>query len=238
MVALRGYDRDQVDDFLRELAQAFRDALAAAEYTSKHAGSTSQERRFENLGAERAIIARTAAQAARDIRAAAEEEAAVRLATAEREAARLEQAAAKALREAERTRAGADAAAAAQLARACEEAAALKADATQGAATARSRAEKDASRFRYAASRQLRKAENAAKGLAIEAKRQLDHARRNLAASETVTVRHAADEVDVASLMQSAQQEGTDTKAPPMVPDRAAKHVSQGAPQGDRGHRA
>ncbi|HEX2193263.1 MAG TPA: DivIVA domain-containing protein, partial [Acidimicrobiales bacterium] len=61
LVALRGYDKDQVDAFIREIAEEHRQLLQAFE---AHAGASDPQDPFTELGEQVAVIARAATDAA------------------------------------------------------------------------------------------------------------------------------------------------------------------------------
>lgn len=86
VVALRGYDKNQVDEFLKAVADEYREVVRAKERALKSAGEGPFDP-FEQLGEQVAAIARAAADGANQILAEAERSRSALLESARREAA-------------------------------------------------------------------------------------------------------------------------------------------------------
>jgi DivIVA domain-containing protein len=149
LVALRGYDKDEVDSFLKEVGRQMQELTLMVDRGDET---------FQRLGAEVAEIARSAAGAAARIRSNAEETAAQRRAAADKEIADLRQAfdeaQARARDELEREhqdRLAADAASAAAAKRAADEVNAAASAAFQAAQERLAAAERDAVAMRASA---------------------------------------------------------------------------------------
>jgi DivIVA domain-containing protein len=146
LVALRGYDKDEVDSFLQQVGRQMRELLLMVD---------SGDETFQKLGAEVAEMARSAATAAAKIRSRAEDEAAQLRAAADKEIAELrrafDEAQARARDDLEREhqdRLAADSASTAAAKRAADELNATASVALQAAQERRAEAERDAAAIR------------------------------------------------------------------------------------------
>ena len=74
LVALRGYDKDQVDAFLRELAADYREVLTRAQVSEKIPASSALDP-FQVLGEEVASVVRAAAERVNELAERAQREA-------------------------------------------------------------------------------------------------------------------------------------------------------------------
>jgi DivIVA domain-containing protein len=158
LAALRGYDREQVDAFLAEVAEDYRTLLHKIGLfgTQRPSAHRAEGGQLQGLGEHIEKVLRTAAASAREIRA-----------TAEEEVARLREEAHRALEEGRQAMANAAhqsdivAAQAAEIPRmrqetqrALEEAAQMRAAAEREAATLRAEAERETDELRQAAERE------------------------------------------------------------------------------------
>ncbi len=247
--ALRGYDREQVDAFLRAVADEYRTVLRELELAREdgtRARSTDDELGLVGEHVER--ILRVAAQSAQEIRAASEEEAATLRAEAQRqlEAGRqvmadatgesdraASEAVKTALRREEAERLWEEAAATeADAVRLREEAQRLRENAEQEAAQLRRTAEayvgklrEEAQRFREEAAQVLEAAEREAAGLRKEAER---------ARQESVRTLQAAEEELIVALELRSEAEQRITADPVGVPTEAlpVSEATSGAAEG------
>ncbi len=226
VVALRGYDKNEVDEFLKAVADEYREVVRAKERALESAGEGPLDP-FKQLGEQVAVIARAAADGASQILAEAERsrsallESAGREAATIREQARQELEAAQAQRDhairevselresAEKEAAGIKAAAEEQVAharrlgeQARQELEALRAqrdEAIRAASELRESAEQEAARVKAAAEEQVAHARR----LCEQARQELDAAR----AQRDESIREASQ------LRESAEQEAARAKA-------------------------
>jgi len=99
--SLRGYDKDEVDSYLREIAAEFRQLQRAAEIAEHENALSRGEQAFRELGAYTAEVSRAVAEALEGLRAEAEQEAQRLLADARDDAAASASAASETLAEAQ-----------------------------------------------------------------------------------------------------------------------------------------
>lgn len=226
VVALRGYDKNQVDEFLQAVADEYREAVRAKERASESAGEGPLDP-FEQLGEQVAVMARAAADGANRILTEAERSRTALLESAEQEAATTRK---HALRELDAAQVQRDEAIreASELRESAEqEAARLRADADEQAADAtrlreearqeleaaralRESAIQDVSQLRELAEQRVERVKAASEEQAVQAWRLREEARQELEAARVL--RKSAIR-EVSELRESAAQEVARMKA-------------------------
>lgn len=237
LIALRGYDRDEVDSFLRELAADYQNLLEAGPRAGDGGvdGAAAADP-FEQLGSQVAAVIRSANESAEEHRAAAEREATEIRAAAERQAAEIRSAAereaaglrAAATEDANKTleaaqgefgaatemRAAAEAESAAVLAAAQDQAAQIMQLSRQREEEVRANAEQELARMREAAAEQQREAQHgldAVQQRRIEVEREIEAIRTSASQEAAQTVALAEETADVArSLRASADADAAE----------------------------
>lgn len=171
-IVRRGYDRDEVDSFLRRVAQNYREALERAREAEALVQQALAEpprgEAFEDLGGRVAAILRSASDVAEGIKAEAEEEAAAIRQEAHAAAEHVRREAAEHLAEAERVRAAAEQEAERVLAEARSEGIELVAAARERAAEVKQLSEQRASTLERATRANV-------EALVAEARRDYEH---------------------------------------------------------------
>ncbi|HEV2068809.1 MAG TPA: DivIVA domain-containing protein [Acidimicrobiales bacterium] len=220
--ALRGYDRDQVDAFLSEVAEDYRALLRKFDLFRKQqqAAPPGASDQLSGLGERVERVLRIAVQSAKEIRAAAEEEVARLQEEARRQLEAGQQALTRAAHQSEMV-AGEAAALTTrrqEAQRALEEAAEVRATAEREAAEALTTAERDVAELRRAAGRETAELREAAEREAAEirgaAEREAAELReaaeiRGAAEREASEIRGAADWAcqQSANVLEAAEEE-------------------------------